>query len=241
MFGDLVTPKYKEVIPDNVHNSARVHTANSTSKIHFAPTPLQNCTYTSTYTSPTQSSNLSSSGLFATPPNTLENTSSKTSFAVLKKPDTGSDFCGTLRVNGVECKYLLDTGSDITLITEQLYNTIRQHQQIELQPINSTFMSVNGIIPVMGRFEATIQIGHQFIRGEVIVSPMLSDKMILGRDMLMKCDSFATTMNEITASIKNLDWSLCTDLSLETPKINDHTESPVVVDINDMNEAIIEE
>ncbi|XP_076280086.1 uncharacterized protein LOC143208958 [Lasioglossum baleicum] len=89
-----------------------------------------------------------------------------------------------IEVNDIQCRALIDSGSDISLMKKN------QHEQIGSPPLSTTMMSITGAgnatTKVMGSFESTVKIADDTyeIKFFIVPSQSIPHNVILGQDFL---------------------------------------------------------
>ena len=112
-----------------------------------------------------------------------------------------------VRLNGVPIKMLVDSGSNVTIVTAEVLNKIKFNGHKLALSAEKLMDCQSKEIPVLGEYSVEAQIGKDKFREKVLVTKL--DKCLLG-------NSFITKM-------KNFDWNnfLTNSSELECNQVND--------------------
>ena len=112
-----------------------------------------------------------------------------------------------VRLNGMPIKMLVDSGSNVTIVTAEVFNKIKFKGHKLALSAEKLMDCQSKEIPVLGEYSVEAQIGKDKFREKVLVTKL--DKCLLG-------NSFITKM-------KNFDWNnfLTNSSELECNQIND--------------------
>ena len=128
------------------------------------------------------------------------------SVATINKIDVKHKYM-EVRLNGMPIKMLVDSGSNVTIVTAEVFNKIKFKGHKLALSAEKLMDCQSKEIPVLGEYSVEAQIGKDKFREKVLV--MKLDKCLLG-------NSFITKM-------KNFDWNnfLTNSSELECNQIND--------------------
>ena len=128
------------------------------------------------------------------------------SVATINKIDVKHKYM-EVRLNGMPIKMLVDSGSNVTIVTAEVFNKIKFKGHKLALSAEKLMDCQSKEIPVLGEYSVEAQIGKDKIREKVLVTKL--DKCLLG-------NSFITKM-------KNFDWNnfLTNSSELECNQIND--------------------
>ena len=128
------------------------------------------------------------------------------SVATINKIDVKHKYM-EVRLNGMPIKMLVDCGSNVTIVTAEVFNKITFKGHKLASSAEKLMDCQSKEIPVLGEYSVEAQIGKDKFREKVLVTKL--DKCLLG-------NSFITKM-------KNFDWNnfLTNSSELECNQIND--------------------
>ena len=128
------------------------------------------------------------------------------SVATINKIDVKHKYM-EVRLNGMPIKMLVDSGSNVTIVTAEVFNKIKFKGHKLALSAEKLMDCQSKEIPVLGEYSVEAQIGKDKFREKVLVTKL--DKCLLG-------NSFITKM-------KNFDWNnfLTNSSELECNQIND--------------------
>ena len=128
------------------------------------------------------------------------------SVATINKIDVKDKYM-EVRLNGMPIKMLVDSGSNVTIVTAEVFNKIKFKGHKLALSAEKLMDCQSKEIPVLGEYSVEAQIGKDKFREKVLVTKL--DKCLLG-------NSFITKM-------KNFDWNnfLTNSSELECNQIND--------------------
>ena len=112
-----------------------------------------------------------------------------------------------VRLNGMPIKMFVDSGSNETIVTAEVFNKIKFKSHKLALSAEKLMVCQSKEIPILGEYSVESQIGKDKFRKKVLVTKL--DKCLLG-------NSFITKM-------KNFDWNnfLTNSSELECNQIND--------------------
>ena len=88
------------------------------------------------------------------------------------------------KVNNIQVTFLIDTGSNISILSEDLVNRFPPDFHEEIQPTKTKLLSVTGeISPFLGKTTVTVEIGSQNVQQNVLIAS-IENECILGMDFL---------------------------------------------------------
>ena len=89
-----------------------------------------------------------------------------------------------VRLNGMPIKMLVDSGSNVTIVTAEVFNKIK-FKGHKLAPSAEKLMDCQSKeIPVLGEYSVEAQIGKDKFREKVLVTKL--DKCLLGNSFITK-------------------------------------------------------
>ena len=128
---------------------------------------------------------------------------------------------GTCKIDGVSCNYLLDTGSNRTIIHERM---IPLHERVRIKPTQFNVLTATGdLANISGVKRCKLQIGNTACYGDFLVARDLCNECLIGMDILATCpltkDSIAQLYNSINVVLSPIinEFTFTQDHSAELP------------------------
>ena len=96
----------------------------------------------------------------------------------------------TVTIENIPITFLIDTGSNITILSRSLMERMPVHITSSVQPTNTKMLTVTGeVTPFLGKTEHELKIGKQKLKHTLLIADIENDG-ILGMDFLKahNCD-----------------------------------------------------
>ncbi|MCA9334436.1 retroviral-like aspartic protease family protein, partial [Candidatus Saccharibacteria bacterium] len=122
---------------------------------------------------------------------------------------------GMCCIQGRPIEYELDTGADLTIISERIY---RELQPIPaLVPCETDFVAANGVaMQVIGQIRVPIRLGNEESSETLYVVSDLANDMLLGRELMSKFGSINDTMAVVRHRVRELSRQVMSS-TIESP------------------------
>ena len=128
---------------------------------------------------------------------------------------------GTCKIDDVSCNYLLDTGSNRTIIHERM---IPPHERVNIKPTEFNVLTATGeLANISGVKRCKLQIGNTACYGDFLVARDLFNECLIGMDVLATCPLTRDSITQLYNSI-NVVLSPITDEFVFTAEHGDELQ-----------------
>ena len=117
---------------------------------------------------------------------------------------------GTCLINELPITFTIDTGAQITVISENVYNALSNPSPLEKVP-NLISGAGGAGLEVLGKTYAQLRIGEAAIFTFLVVIKDLVSDCLLGMDLLLQFPYFKQPLNQLKDAVKQLSKDLVTE------------------------------
>ncbi|CAF1047418.1 unnamed protein product [Brachionus calyciflorus] len=113
---------------------------------------------------------------------------------------------GDCLINNILTHFQIDTGSDITAISEKKYNDLQNHK--EIITINNDITGADGSnLIILGKTRVKIQFGTYITHMDIFIIKNLVQECLIGLDFVNKFNGFRTPIDHLKSALKKFTFS----------------------------------